>query len=419
MTDIKGELLVVDDATVTLRQLTRTLETAGFQVCPVDSGELALASVAAKPPDLILLDINMPGMDGFEVCRRLKADPRTVDIPIIFLSAENEVAKQIEGFQCGAIDFVTKPFEAGILLMRVKTRLELNRLRRQTKERLAELERTQTLLHSEMNARNELQAQLFQQEKMASIGQLAAGVAHEINNPMGFVISNLGTLEKYIARFDEYLGILDRTCGEALSQVSAERSRLKIDYLIQDTHLLLEECLGGAIRVKEIVQNLKSFSRIDQPGCHQTDINQCLESAITIAWNEIKYMAEIVKELSKLPPVTCNPQQINQVFLNLLKNAAQSIELPGAITLRSWCSADSVYVSVTDTGRGIPQENRSRIFEPFFTTKEVGKGTGLGLSISYDIIAKHGGEITVQSQVGIGSTFTVRLPVHETQGGAS
>ena len=411
MNNLKGTILVVDDASVTLLLLTRILEAEGFQVHSTASGELALASVEAMLPELILLDINMPGMDGFEVCRRLKAEPRTADVPVIFLSADNETAAQLEGFLCGALDFVTKPFESEILLMRVRTHMELHRLRRQAKERVAELERTQVLLQAEMSARNKLQAQLLNQDKMASIGQLASGVAHEINNPLGFISSNLGTLEKYVVRIREYLEILDRNCGEALSRVAAERLRLKIDYIFEDSRQLLEESLDGVTRVKEIVQNLRSFSRVDQPVLSQADINQCLESAINITWNDINQAAEVVRELGELPAINCYPQQINQVFLNLLRNATQALARRGAITVRSWCDENNVFVSVADTGRGIPHEQLTRIFDPFFTTREIGKGTGLGLSISYDIIARHGGEITVDSQVGHGATFTIRLPV--------
>ena len=256
-------------------------------------------------------------------------------------------------------------------------------------------------------------SQLLQQEKMASIGQLAAGVAHEINNPMGFITSNLGTLNKYVQRMTEYLAVAERcvVTSSAAKEANSERKRLKIDRISEDINQLITESLDGATRVRQIVQDLKSFSRVDQPTQCRIDINQCVESAINISRNETKYVAEIVRELGEVPQIDCFPQQLNQVFLNLLVNSAHAIERNGIITVRSWHDGSSVFVSVADTGCGIPPEICSRIFDPFFTTKDVGKGTGLGLSISYDIVAKHGGTLTVVSQVGAGTTFTVSLPL--------
>jgi len=257
--------------------------------------------------------------------------------------------------------------------------------------------------------------QLLQQEKMASIGQLAAGVAHEINNPMGFITSNLSTLEKYVVRITEYLGAADRLINSAAvpekEELTSLRSRLKLDYIVNDTMQLIEESLDGATRVKHIVNDLKNLSRTDQDEPVYADLNRCLESALNIACNEIKYVADIERQLGAIPEVRCHPQQLSQVFINLLANAGQAIEGHGTITVRSWSENDYVFIAVTDTGKGIPEAVRQRIFEPFFTTKDVGKGTGLGLSISYEIIQKHGGEITVESEVGVGTTFIVKLPV--------
>ncbi|HBA72174.1 MAG TPA: hypothetical protein DCZ63_08305 [Geobacter sp.] len=187
--------------------------------------------------------------------------------------------------------------------------------------------------------------------------------------------------------------------------------RLKIDYILEDTGSLVAESLEGAERVRKIVQDLKSFSRVDDADESFADLNQCLESTINIVWNEIKYVATLTKELGDIPRIKCYPQQLNQVFMNLLVNAAHAISGQGTITVRSWNDADNVFVSIGDTGSGIPEELQRRIFEPFFTTKEAGKGTGLGLSISSEIIRKHGGEIILESKPGQGTTFTVRLPL--------
>lgn len=264
----------------------------------------------------------------------------------------------------------------------------------------------------------EAQMQIFQQEKMASIGQLAAGVAHEINNPMGFISSNLGTLNKYVNRLSEYIAAGEQavaTCGDSVdaSRLHELRKRLKIEYIMNDARQLIAESQDGAGRVRRIVQDLKSFSRVDQTETALVNLNEALETTINIAWNEIKYVAALNREYGDIPEILCFPQQLNQVFLNLLVNAAHAIgEKQGTITVRSWSEKEYVFVSVADTGCGIPDEIRQRIFEPFFTTKEVGKGTGLGLSISYEIIRKHGGEISVESEVGQGTAFVVRLPVN-------
>lgn len=262
------------------------------------------------------------------------------------------------------------------------------------------------------------QSKILQQEKMASIGQLAAGVAHEINNPMGFISSNLGTLNKYIEKIMKYARILTETVEGLKDSATAAvlrdvRAGQKFDFIVEDTKKLIAESLEGAARVKAIVQNLKNFSRVDESEARFADINECMESTINIAWNELKYKATLKKEYGKLPLIKCYPQQLNQVFMNLIVNAAHAIEAQGGIHVRSWERDTSIFVSVSDTGCGIPEPDIARIFEPFFTTKEVGKGTGLGLSIAYDIVKKHNGEITVRSEVGKGTTFTIRIPIIE------
>jgi len=258
------------------------------------------------------------------------------------------------------------------------------------------------------------QAQILQQEKMASVGQLAAGVAHEINNPMGFISSNLSSLAKYLERLAAFI----RTLEEKLPQdppdeeLAALRKQLKIDYILEDAAHLVEESLDGAGRVKKIVQGLKNFSRIDQAERLAADINECLDTTLNIIWNELKYKCEVKKEYGELPQTVCNPQQLNQMFMNLLVNAAQAIETKGEIRIKTWSDQDWIYTRISDTGSGIPQDKIKRIFEPFYTSKEVGKGTGLGLSIVYDIVVKnHHGDIQVESVEGKGTAFTVKIPV--------
>ena len=281
-----------------------------------------------------------------------------------------------------------------------------------------ELTRKNLRLNETLAALKRSQAKVLHQEKMASIGQLAAGVAHEINNPIGFINSNLSTLGKYLSRLSGFLAaqsdcIAAGAPPEQVESVRRQQAGLKIDYIVKDLEDLVRESLEGAERVRSIVADLKSFSRVDESEFKQADLNECLRSTINIVWNEIKYKATLKKELGEIPRTRCYPQQMNQVFMNLLVNAAHAIEQQGVITVRSREEDGYVCVTVADTGQGIPEANLNRIFEPFFTTKEVGKGTGLGLSITYDIVKKHNGEITVQSELGKGTVFTVRIPVVE------
>jgi len=541
----RADILIVDDISLTRRQLWDILSEAGYQVIQADSGPKALELAAANPPQLILLDVVMPDMDGFQACRELKAITSLTDIPVIFISALDETSSKVKGFDAGGVDYITKPFEKEEVLARVKTHLSIrqlqlslikanaemeDRVQQRTSELLAKHEqlsslfqqvrhakiqweqtmdciddivmlvggdgcllrcnkalihfagvdgyqdllgldwlkllascgldlarlnsRSQELYHEasgrwfavkwynyadkngavialhDMTAIKKVSEELakayedlktthhrlVQQEKMASIGQLAAGVAHEINNPMGFISSNLETLGKYAERLRQFMAVQDEVLKgvsdpEATGMLAEARKRLKIDYLLGDIPALVAESNDGAVRVRTIVQNLKGFSRTDLAEMEPASINECLERAISIAWNELKYKVTLERDFAELPTVNCYPQQLGQVFLNFLVNASHAIEQHGVIKVATRVEEGNVAVSVTDTGCGIPEKNMDRIFEPFFTTKEIGTGTGLGLAISYEIVQTHGGTIDVVSEVGRGTTFTVRLPI--------
>jgi PAS domain S-box-containing protein len=274
----------------------------------------------------------------------------------------------------------------------------------------------------------QMQSRLVQQEKLASIGQLAAGVAHEMNTPVGFVASNFETLEGYmkkirslLARYEdlerEFATCEDPHLRHLLDDLKRFREEVHIDFLLQDLPALFHDSREGLDRVTTIIQNLRDFSRIDQPGSRdECDLNKGIEATLVVARNEIKYDAEVRTELSELPPVFCHSGQINQVLLNILVNAAQAIrsqkrDQKGTITIRTYPDAGEVVCEIGDDGPGIAPENLSRVFEPFFTTKPPGKGTGLGLSLSYDIVVhKHQGKLLVDSTVGAGTKFTIRLP---------
>lgn len=263
---------------------------------------------------------------------------------------------------------------------------------------------------------NEAQNQLLQSEKMASVGQLAAGVAHEINNPMGYIGSNLNSLKGQVA---DLLQVLDAyreadplLSGHAdvLARIEQAKVAADIDFLREDTGNLISESLDGVVRVKKIVNNLKDFSRMDTAEWHPANLESGLESTLNIVWNEIKYKAEVTREFAGLPEVVCIASQLNQVFLNLMINAAQAIEERGQIVLRTGFDEKNVWVEVEDNGKGIKPEHLNKIFEPFFTTKPVGKGTGLGLSLAYGIVQRHHGRLEVTSTVDVGSVFRVSLP---------
>lgn len=263
----------------------------------------------------------------------------------------------------------------------------------------------------------EAHAQLLQSEKMASIGQLAAGIAHEINNPVGFVNSNMGTLRTYVDTlfmaingYDEAVAALPANPALA-ARIAQLKKRADLEFLKDDVTDLVKESIDGLKRVKDIVQALKDFSHVGESDWQIADLHQGLDSTLNIINNEIKYKARVIKQYGNLPPVKCLASQLNQVFMNLLINAAHAIKESGVITVRTGWEGDWVWVEIGDTGAGIPPENLSRIFDPFFTTKPVGSGTGLGLSLAYGIVTKHGGRIEVESEVAKGTRFTVRLPV--------
>jgi signal transduction histidine kinase len=281
------------------------------------------------------------------------------------------------------------------------------------------------LIDSLLSVRN-AQPKLVQQEKLASIGQLAAGIAHELNNPIGFISSNFTSLRSYLKVIKEYIVVCEQSLGlysdkggtsGVGSKAQSFREEKKLDYILGDIENLVKESMEGVYRITEIVTSLRNFSRIDnETKIESYDINEALESTLVVAKNEIKYVAEVEKKFSVVPRIECIGSEINQVLLNILINAAQAIESQrrsdrGLIRIRTYADTESIYCEISDDGPGIPQDIVSRIFDPFFTTKDAGEGTGLGLNISYDIVVhKHNGELSVRSEEGKGTTFTMKLP---------
>jgi two-component system, NtrC family, sensor kinase len=260
---------------------------------------------------------------------------------------------------------------------------------------------------------------LLQQEKLASIGQLAAGVAHEINNPIAFVQSNLRTLENYLSSIRTLLervfemkklqGMDEvRRAWDEIDRIAEEAD---LEFILEDTKVLVPQSLEGVERVRQIVADLKSFSRDDESKREIVDVHECINGALNIVWNELKYHVALNKSFGSIPAIDCYPRQLTQVFVNLLINAGQAIQDQGEIRISTMQEGNFVVVTIADNGSGIPEPLQARVFDPFFTTKEVGKGTGLGLSIAYGIIQKHRGSIRLKSEAGKGTEFRIELPI--------
>ncbi|MES2036776.1 MAG: response regulator [Pseudomonadota bacterium] len=429
----QATILIVDDTPANVGVLVDYLEDRDFRILVAQEGEEALMRAQLSQPDLILLDVMMPGIDGFETCRRFKTIDSLRDVPIIFMTALTETADKVKGFEIGGVDYVTKPFQIEEVFARVNTHLSLRLLQKKMTEQNQQLlneiavreQAEKSLISSneqlrEINQRMEdLHQQLLQSEKMASIGQLAAGVAHEINNPIAFVNSNLSTLDSYIRDLLEFIQkctLVEERANLPLifqQEIAALRDQFDIQYVSEDVSSLMTESLEGIQRVRQIVQDLKDFSHVDEVGKQVVNLHPGLDSTLNIVRSELKHKAEVVKEYGDIPDIECVPAQLNQVFLNLLVNAGHAIENHGTIKIRTGRLDDFIWIEISDTGAGISSENLKRIFEPFFTTKPIGTGTGLGLSLSYGIIKRHGGRIDVKSEVGIGTAFTIWLPIKQ------
>ena len=436
---IQARVLVVDDDPI-LRTLIKHLASKFVsEVRVAEDGVEGLEIWRQWRPNVTVTDIFMPRMDGLEMCTAIKAvDP---DAQIIVITSDRDSDNLRRALDIGVERYIIKPVDMHLLAdaiskcVRDQQQIEELHLTRQVatlsaalQEQLVEKQRSEEALQKEkteqqvlINRLEEAHNQLLQSEKMASIGQLAAGVAHEINNPIGFVNSNLGALQKYVEQLLKLLSVYDQHEAELASASRSELNALKreidVAYLRQDVGDLLNESRDGLQRVKRIVQDLKDFSHISASEMQWANLEEGLESTLNVVWNELKYKAEVIRDYGKLPEVECIPSQINQVFMNLLVNAAQAIKERGRITVRTRQTGDDACVEISDTGSGIAPDIIKRIFDPFFTTKPVGTGTGLGLSITHGIIRKHNGRIEVASEPGEGTTFRVFIPLRQVNSG--
>lgn len=398
------KILIVEDDPVSQKLLGMIVRREGYHSILANNGKTAFDIIKKETVDMVITDWVMPEMNGLQLCRKIRSVDLSRYVYVILLTSKDQAEDAVAALDAGADDYIKKPFNPDELKARIIAG-----------KRIIELEDNQ----------KKANAQLFQSEKMASIGQLAAGVAHEINNPTGFVSSNLKTLTDYqndlnnlIKHYRKLITDLKEinpknlssSIEKQLEKIGSLEEEADIDFILEDIMDLISDCKEGSARIKKIVIDLKDFAHPGEDKIQSADINHGIETTLNVVWNELKYNATVNKKLGKLPMVKCYPQQLNQVFMNLFVNAAQAIEKQGEISISTRADNGFVEIKIGDTGSGIDKENLSRIFDPFFTTKDVGKGTGLGLNVAYNIIKKHKGTIDVKSQVGRGTVFKIRIP---------
>ncbi|MEG3840611.1 response regulator [Microcoleus sp. herbarium14] len=552
----KGNILIVDDLPENLQLLSDALLKLGYSVRSVTSGRMALKTVQAKRPDVILLDVKMPEMDGYQVCKLLKHNENFNSIPIIFISALDDVFDKITAFESGGIDYITKPFQIEEVVARLENQLTIQRQqwlleqevsqRRETEEVLyqsrallasvlnssldgvaameavrdrttgdiqdfrclvanpviaralgnrredtigklvikkllnrldpelfnrfvnvvetgktleqnfydksgesswfhfvavklgdgfaitvrditarkkAEFQLQQQAESLELTLRElkRTQAQLIQSEKMSSIGNLVAGVAHEINNPVNFIHANLRPASEYFQDLLNLIKVYQEHFPDPPTKVTAQIDAINLDFLKEDLLKLLNSMRIGTDRIREIVLSLRNFSRHDEAECKRVNIHQGIDSTLMILQHRLKPTREnheilVIKDYGQLPAIECYSGQLNQVFMHLLNNAIDSVSAQcmgeqGEIKIKTkLISNNRISIKISDNGLGIPQEIQSKLFDPFFTTKPVGKGTGLGLFISHQIVVnQHGGNLYCNSQIGQGAEFVVEI----------
>lgn len=465
----KSKLLIVDDNPTNLGILFDYLTKAGFKVLVALDGETAISQVEYAQPDLILLDVLMPGIDGFKTCIRLKSNPLTREIPIIFMTALSDTVDKVYGFNIGAVDYIIKPFQHEEVLSRVQTHLTIRNLQKQLQEQnerllrsqLQEQQRASELEHT-LQTLQQTQSQLIQAEKMSSLGQMVAGIAHEINNPINFIYGNLNLASEYTQHLLELIHLYQETYTRPTSEITTKIEAIDLAFLEADLPKMLKSMKVGAERITKMVMMLRNFSRLNEAQLKLADIHQGIDSTLLLLQHRLEATTtrpaiQIIKEYANLPQVECYPSQLNQVFMNILSNAIDALDvgtgvwrirhgeerignrangtqkqgnvenfatilamsshqvrmptirISTEVVQRNW-----VTIRIADNGSGMTQEVRQRLFDPFFTTKPVGSGTGLGLAISYQIVVqKHRGQMRVNSELGKGTELVIEIPFQQ------
>ncbi|MFB2922371.1 response regulator [Aerosakkonema funiforme] len=558
----KGNILIVDDLLENLQLLSEALLQLGYTVRSVTSGRMALKTVKVKAPDAILLDIKMPEMDGYEVCKTLKADDKLRHIPVIFISALDDVFDKVTAFESGGVDYITKPFQIEEVVARLENQLIIQRQQRLLEKEITirretenVLDRSRALVASVLNSsldgiaamqavrdpetgniedfrclvvnpviarafnskcedmigklalkqilsqiqpelfsdfvnivetgepseRNfyyelgksswfhfvavklddgfaitirditawkqaefelqqqaqnleltlselkRTQAQLIQSEKMSSIGNMVAGVAHEINNPLNFIHGNLSPATEYFQDLLDLVKLYQQQFPDPPKEIKAQIEAINLDFLQEDVLKLLNSMRIGTDRIQEIVMSLRNFSRHDEAEFKRVDIHQGIDNTLMLLQNRLKATLEhpeivLIKDYGQLPLIECYSGQLNQVFMNLLNNAIDSVSsqfignTPQIKINTQVLNSHRILIKISDNGWGIPEELQSKLFDPFFTTKQVGQGTGLGLFICHQIVVnKHGGNLYCHSALGKGAEFTVEIPINKTR----
>jgi signal transduction histidine kinase len=408
---VDQRILVVDDEAI-VRTIYSSFLEEKYPCDTAASCDEALTLLAQNTYALVMSDIQMPGRNGVELLREIRS--RYPDTAVIMISGIDRPQRIRDALHIGAVDYLTKPCELDVLGFSVDRALDRRDLMLTTRTYRADLERQNLELAASKAQLERLQAQIVHSEKMAGLGQLAAGVAHELNNPAGFIYGNMDLIRGYLGRLELMLSIFERVnlpAAEA-AELALTKKEIGFDTLLPDLRSMIADCVEGAERIRDVVKNLRLFSRLDDGEFKRIDLHENIDSTIRLLSGYYgSGRIRLVREYGDLPHVNCYAGQLNQVWTNLLVNAAQAIKQTGEVKISSRVEGESAVITISDTGDGIEPDHLRKIFDPFFTTKPVGEGTGLGLSISYGIIEKHGGEIEAESVPGAGSTFRVSIPI--------